>query len=75
MNMHCGWWMWWNMDVGEGLVVILHVCVHGWLVVIVGSCVVCCALIVAIHVCGQLLVVVGGGHYGWLSLFVVVHWW
>ena len=64
-----------DMHVGEGLVVVLHVCLHGRLVVIVGGPVICCALIIVVCIHGQLLVIVEGGCYGWLSPFVVMHWW
>ena len=64
-----------DVDVGEGLVVILHVCMHGQLVVVLGGRVISCALVMVIHVHGWLFVVVGGGRYGQSSLFVVVHWW
>ena len=51
--------------------VVLHVCVHGWLVVIVGGRVICWALIVVVRVRGRSLVVVGGGHYGRSSPFLL----
>ena len=55
--------------------VVLHVCMGGWLVVVVGGRVVCCALIMVIRVHGQSLVVIGGGCYGRSSPFVFVYWW